>query len=142
VDIPDLARSKLALSSLVLLDPLPAANANGNDLRRAKTVQGIRIYPRNEVCGYMLRVFRKATAPPEKDLTLKMELMKDGKPVQEVQWQQLVQEKREKDDKGNIFIGGKVNLGGLQPGVYELCVSVKDARTKTTAQRAAVFGIE
>jgi len=142
VDIPDLAHSKLALSSLVLLDPFPASDTNGNALRQAKTVQGIRIFPRDEVCGYMLRVFRKATAPPGKDLTLKMELMKDGKSVQEIQWQQLVQEKRDAVDKGNIFVGGKVNLAGLEPGIYELCVSVKDARAKKTAQRTAVFGIE
>lgn len=142
VDVPDLAHSRLALSSLVLLDPLPAGNADGNDLRRAKTVQGIRIYPKNEVCGYILRVFRNDPAPPGKDLTLQAELIKDGKPVRQLAWRQPVGETGDKDDKGNIFIGGKVNLEGLEPGIYELCIRVKDARMKRTAQRSAVFGIE
>jgi VWFA-related protein len=142
VEVPDLERSKLALSSLMLLDPLHTESPNGNDLKQVKLIQGIRIYPRNEFCGYVFRVFRNPATSIGTDLTLKTDLLKDGKPIKPNPWQPLVEEKKDKDDKGNIYVGGKVNFSGLEPGVYELSISINDARTKKTAQRTAVFGIE
>jgi VWFA-related protein len=142
VEVPDLERSKLALSSLLLLDPLPASGSNAGELKQVRLVQGIRIYPRDEFCGYILRVFRNVNTPIGSDLTLKTELLKDGKPAKQNQWLPLIKENRDKDDKGNVFVGGKVNLAGLKSGIYELSVSVKDARVKKTAQRTAIFGIE
>ncbi|MBN1571411.1 MAG: VWA domain-containing protein [Acidobacteria bacterium] len=147
IEAPDLERSKLALSSLILLDPMPAGrtaadDANAGGLKQIKTVQGIRIYPRDEFCGYVFRVFRNINTPIGADLALKTELLKDGKPIKQKEWLSLIKEQKDKDDKGNIYVGGKVNLAGLAPGIYELNVSVKDARSKKTAHRTAVFGIE
>jgi VWFA-related protein len=142
VEVPDLERSKLALSSLLLLDPLHPESPNENALKQVKLIQGIRIYPRNAFCGYVFRVFRNPAASIGTDLTLKTELLKEGKPIKQNQWRQLVEEKKDSDNKGNIYVGGKVNFSGLEPGVYELNISVNDARTKKTAQRSTVFGIE
>jgi VWFA-related protein len=147
IEVPDLERSKLALSSLILLDPLPAGKTaadaiNAGELKQVKTVQGIRIYPRDEFFGYVFRVFRNVNTSIGSDLTLKTELLKDNKPVKQKEWLPLIAEQKNSDDKGNVYVGGKVNLAGLTPGIYELSVSVKDARSKRTAQRTAVFGIE
>lgn len=147
IEVPDLKRSKLALSSLILLDPAPADKTAADDgsaggLKRIKTVQGIRIYPRDEFCGYVFRVFRNGKAQIGTDLIMKTELLKDGKPVKQNEWRALIKEQKENDTAGDTYIGGKVNLAGLLPGIYELSVSVTVARSKKTAHRTAVFGVE
>lgn len=57
-------------------------------------------------------------------------MLLDGKPVQQDQWLPLSADEKDMDGKGQIYVGGKVDLDGLKPGVYELIVSVKDARSK------------
>ena len=148
VDVPNLERSKLELSSLVLLDPLrttpvPVKESKAEELKRIKTIQGIRLYPRNNVCGYFFRIYRNADTPIGSDLTLKTDLLKDGKPVRQNQWTPISSGKKDiGGGKEQVYVGGKVNLAGLTPGMYELSVSVRDASAKKTAQRTAVFGIE
>jgi hypothetical protein len=75
-------------------------------------------------------------------LVIKTELLKDNRPVKQNQWRPLIAEQKDNDDNGNVYVGGRVNFAGLAPGIYELSVTVKDARSKRTAQRTAVFGIE
>jgi VWFA-related protein len=147
IEVPDLKRNSLALSSLILLDPLPAGETaadetDSDELKQVKTIQGIRLYPRDKYCGYVFRVFRSANTPVGSDLVLKTELLKDNKPVKQNQWRPLIAEQKDNDDNGNVYVGGKVNFAGLAPGIYELSVTVKDARSKRTAQRTAVFGID
>jgi len=46
------------------------------------------------------------------------------------------------DSKGWFDFDGDVDLRGLDPGVYELRIMVKDAQSNKAVQRATVFGIE
>jgi VWFA-related protein len=147
IDVPNLARKKLALSDLILFDSVPGKEAaetgvHADELRPVRMLEGIRLYPRDNVCSYVFRVFRSVKSAVDSDLTLKTELLKEGKPVKQSQWMPLTGVEKGKKEKGQVYIGGKVDFAGLHPGVYELIVSVKDARSKKTAQRSAVFGIE
>jgi VWFA-related protein len=147
IEVPDLARNKLALSNLMLLDPISGGDAagdqtNADELKPVRMIQGIRLYPRNSVCGYLLRVFRNMKTPIGSDMSLKTELLEGGKDLRQNSWMPLTANKNDMDEKGQIYVGGKVELAGLKPGLYELSISVKDSRLNKTVQRSAIFGIE
>jgi len=147
IEVPDLKRNKIALSNLVFVDMLPAADAaadtsNPDELKRITMIQGIRLFPYDSVCAYAFRVFGGEDSPIGKDLTLKTDLLKSGKPVREGEWLPLSDVSGDSNGNGQAYIGGKVDLDGLDPGIYELNVSVKELRSEKIAQRTAVFGIE
>jgi hypothetical protein len=146
VEVPELARDKLGMSGLMLRNPLdtdPTAKegVNVSELEQIKMVQGIPLYARDDFCDYLFRVYRdKQTA--DSDLLLRTEVLLDGKPLQPEQWKPISKEEMDVDSKGWFDLDGEVDLGGFKPGIYELRVSIKDARSNKTVQRAAVFGIE
>jgi len=147
VEVPDLKHSKIALSSLIFLDPLPVVNqdadsVNTDELKRITMVQGIRLFPRNSICAYAFRVFSNVNSLTGSDLTMKTELLKSGKPIRQGEWLPLSEISEDSNGKGQIYIGGKENLAGLDPGIYELNVSVKNIQLNKIAQRTEVFGIE
>jgi VWFA-related protein len=147
VEVPDIARTRLALSSLALLDILPAADAaaeqtDGDALKPVKLLQGIRLYPRDNMCGYIFRVYRGGKIPVHPNLMLKTDLLTGGKPVRQSRWMPVTANAKVVDGEEQVFVGGKVNLTGLKPGIYELSVSVMDSGLDKIAQRTAMFGIE
>lgn len=147
VEVPNLARSKLALSSLILLDAPGAGTTTVADgktevLGSSKMLQGVRLYPWNQLCAYFLRVYCGAKTPADSNLVVQTEIVMAGKPIRQDEWQRLTAGEVDKDSKGWVSIGGQVNLAGLKPGLYELRITVKDPQSKQTAQRIAVFGIE
>jgi hypothetical protein len=85
-------------------------------------VRGVHLFPHDNVCTYAFLVYRSANAPVGSDLTIKTDLLKDGKPTKKYQWLPL--------------------SGAKDPGMYELGVRVRDAGSNRIAQRTAVIGIE
>ncbi len=147
VEVPDLQRSKIALSSLLFIDPPPAANAgadpeNPGALKRIAMVQGVRLFPRDNDCRYAFRIFRSAKSPVSNDLTMKTELLRNGKPVLQSSWRPISGSGKKMGSREQVYVGDKVNLRGLDPGIYELSVSVRDARSKKIARRTALIGVE
>jgi hypothetical protein len=144
IEVPDLRQSKIALGSLMFLDPpsvVDADPATPGELKKIAMVQGVRLFQHNNVCTYAFHVYRSANSPVGSDLTVKAELLKNGKPTKKNQWLPLSGEK-DQSNNGQVYVSGKVDLAGLDPGMYELCVSVRDARSNRIAQRTAVIGIE
>jgi VWFA-related protein len=147
IDVPELARSKLAMSSLMLRDPSPASPAvaegfNVNKMQRGKMVQGVRLYPRGDACGYFLRAYRGTQASADSDLAYKIEFYRGGALIKQEPWQPISAEAARADSKGWFDINGKVDLAEFNPGIYELRISIKDNRSKIPEQRSAIFGVE
>jgi VWFA-related protein len=147
VEVPELAKEKLGMSSLMLRNPLdtdPAAKEgmNVSELEQIKMVQGIPLYAHDDFCDYSFRVHRTAQTSAESNLTWMNELYRNGKLVKQEQWRPVSAEEGEADSKGWFDLDGEVDLSGFDPGIYELRVSVKDAGVNKTIQRTAVFGIE
>jgi len=144
IEVPDLRKSKIALSGLMFPDPPSAADAdrsNPGELRKTAMVQGVRLFQHDNVCAYAFRVYWSANSPVASDLTFKTELIKDGKPTKKNNWLPLSGAK-DPGSNGQAYVSGEVDLAGLDPGMYELSVSVRDARSNRIAQRTAVIGIE
>jgi VWFA-related protein len=149
VEVPNLSSSKLTLSSLILLDS-PAESAltltsasdktQGSAPLSSKLIEGIRFYPRGQLCAYFFRIYQNAKAPTN-DLTMQTEFMQSGRTIAQSEWQPAFARKIGEDNKGAL-IAGQLQLEGLKPGIYELRITVKDPQSKRSVQRAAPFGVE
>ncbi len=145
VEVPDLKKNRFALSSLVLLDLAPpnsenSMDINTGDLNRVRILQGIRLYRQNEICGYFFSLYHESDNAEDSELELKMELLHGAQPVRYSDWRPLSINEKNLDDKGWAYIGEKINLAGLMPGIYELRVRVKNK--KETVERITTLGIE
>jgi VWFA-related protein len=145
VEVPDLKKRSLAVSSLILLDPKPATkedsgDINAGDLNRVRTLQGVRLYRQNEACGYFFSLHHDRKKAGNSKLEMKMELLQGVEPVRWSEWRPLSIDKKNIDDKGWAYVGEKINLAGLMPGIYELHVRVRNK--KEIVERIATLGIE
>ena len=69
-----------------------------------------------------------------------MEILKGEKSVYEGTWQPL-QSRLLRTDKKGLELGGTINLG-LDPGFYQLRVTVNDVKSKKPEQRVVWFEID
>ena len=145
VEVLNLARSKLALSSLVLLDVLNKEGAKSSETKSSElssrhVVEGIKFYAQGQFCIYFFRIYQSVQTSPEA-LLMRTEFLTDGRPIAQSDWQSVSARQIVKDKKG-IGAGAQIQLAGLKPGIYELRVTVKDPVSKRTVQRTAAFGVE
>jgi VWFA-related protein len=147
IEVPEIAGSKLEMSSLVLRNPLdlePGAKEgiNVSELEQIKVVQGIPLFARSDFCEYSFRVHPGSQPSVDSDLQWMSELSRDGKPVKQEPWRSIPSEDRNVDGKGWFDLDGELDLSKFAPGVYELHISVKDAKSNKSVQRTAVFDVE
>jgi len=147
IEVPNLEHTKLVLSDLTFLNPIfekvaDSAPTNEGELRGIRTVQGVRIYPRDSVCGYYFRLYYNRNSLNESNILMKTELLQNSKPVKQSDWKPIPMNNGILNDKDWTYVGQKLDLTGLQPGIYELSLSVKDGRTNKVVLRSAVFAIE
>lgn len=145
IEVPDLDKGRLTLSAL-LVSREPAANQRPvrqgvqvESLSPAVT-QGILICKAGTELEYRLVIY------PGKDqktgeLSMQVEVVQLDKLIYQGQWGGVESRVVEKDGKG-IEVGGSLTLNGVNPGVYELRVSVKSPGLKKPVQRVASFGVE
>lgn len=146
VEVPNLSRQKLALSSLLLLDSKNETSASvpgeAKGLVQAKFVQGIRFYRKSDLLTYYFRIYVDQTrGNSESQLLMQTRVFQGDKVVAEGNWQAVTERQLGKDKK-SIAAGEEIKLNNLAPGVYELRVAVKDSTSKRTASQAVVFGVE
>jgi hypothetical protein len=147
VEVPEMLPEKMEMSSLMLRNPLdtdPAAKEgiNVSELEQVRMVRGVPLYARDEFCDYSFRIHQDSQTSADTELLWMSELLRGGKPVKQEPWVPIPAEERILDSKGWFDVDGEVDLSGFDPGVYELRVSVKEARSSQTAQRTAVFSVE
>ncbi len=147
IEVPKLDADKLEMSSVILRNPLdsPRADKEGIDvgeLEQVKIVQGIPLFTRGDVCAHSFRVRGGTQASEDFDLLLMREVLRDGKPILQEKWLPISSKGRNIDSKGWFDLRGEIDLGGCDPDIYELRVSIKDPRSNKIVQRTAVFGVE
>jgi VWFA-related protein len=149
IETPDLSKkNKLALSSLFLSDAQqmgiqePASNnAQAAAPQLSKMVQGIRYYKTGQPVVYFFRLYNAANDKDEADAVMQIEILKDEKPIITIPWQPVTTRQLRKDAKG-LVVGGQLAMQKVQPGIYDLRVSVKGPKMKRPVQRSVAFGIE
>ncbi len=138
LEVPNLGQGKLTLSSILLTkDSVETAAPRGSGGGGAPAALGVAYYNTGSPVLYYLMIYN---ARAESDLTMQWEIAEAGKVIHRTEWQPVASRLIGRDKKG-IEIGGQLTLT-LQPGLYELRISVTDSKSKQTAQRTVAFAIE
>ena len=147
VDVPDLKKGKLAVSSLFLgreaksHDPTEGAASRNNQAALPTLIVGRPSFKSGQTAFYRFVVYNAQGSPQgDAGATMKVELLETETVVYQGGWQPLSARTIGKDAKG-IEAGGQLELG-LEPGFYSLRVTVKDPKSKKTVQQSTGFEIE
>ena len=142
VEVPDLKRGKMALSSIIIGDETSAsvdeaeiARLSGLSLER-----GFKIYRRGSRLVYSLMAYNLSANHNHSEPVIQTEIFQDGTAVFNSGWSALDSRTLSKDEK-RTEAAGQLNLA-LQPGAYELRITIKDPGSKQTAQKTIMFGVD
>jgi hypothetical protein len=119
VEVPDLTKGKLELSSVLLT----TAGEVQQPVTGPQQLDAIKTYKTGSTLVYYLMLYNAPSSVPT-DLTIRSEISLNDKVVFESEPQPLTSRMVGKDNKG-IEIGGQLNLD-LEPGFYSLRVEIKD----------------
>jgi hypothetical protein len=119
VEVPDLAKGKLELSSVLLA----TAGETQQPVTGPQQLDAIKSYKTGSVLVYYLMLYN-APSSIGSDLTIRSEIALNDKIIYESEPQPVSSRMMGKDNKG-IEIGGQLNLD-LEPGFYALRVEIKD----------------
>ncbi|HSB08184.1 MAG TPA: VWA domain-containing protein [Blastocatellia bacterium] len=146
VEVPNLDRAKLAVSSVVLtrLGNPSEGRSQGTDapeLFMPRVRQGIPYFSQGTSMAYQLTVYENVARKPEDSgLMIQSELTQGEQSIYRSQWQP-VAERLVRLGKKGFDAGGQINLD-LKPGLYELRVTVKDPKSNRSAQQSVLFEVE
>jgi VWFA-related protein len=147
VEVPDLEKSKVALSSLFLGREGKSQERTETPAGQDKQIAGPafiigRASFKSGDTAYYRFVAYTAHASGETDTpaTIKVEIIDGEKVVYQGGWQPLTERTIRKDAEG-IEAGGRLQLG-LAPGFYSLRVTLKDPKSKKTVHQTADFEVE
>lgn len=119
VDVPDLAKGKIELSSVLLA----TAGETKQPVTGPQQLDAIKSYKTGSMLVYYLMLYN-APSSIGSDLTIRSEIALNDKVIYESEPQPVASRMMGKDNKG-IEIGGQLNLD-LDPGFYALRVEIKD----------------
>ena len=147
VEVPELKPDRLEMSSLILRNPLQADPGDTDSievsgLEQIRMVQGVPVYETGDIFRYAFRVHPALKSFEGSELLMSREVLKDGQPIEAGHWLPVPAEERNIDGKGWFDLNGEIDIGGFDPGVYELQVRIKDARSNKSVQRTIAFGIQ
>ena len=141
VEVPTIGRDKLALSNILLSE-------GSNEAEKRLTASsgggispwlGVRYFTRGTFLVYQLMIYNAPSKDPESELVIQSEITRGGEVVYQSQPTPIASRVVGKEKKG-ILLGGQIKLA-LEPGIYELRISIGEARSKRKAQQAVTFGI-
>ncbi len=145
VEVPDLRKGKLAISSL-FLGKDQSSDGQGGEAKPTqagkqtpapKLIQGKATFRKGEIAFYRFAVYN---LKEDASAMVKVEIVQNETPVYTGDWQPLSSRIVGKDKKA-IEAGGQLRLG-LEPGVYELRVTIKEAKSKKAIERTMPFEVE
>ncbi|MFY9573981.1 MAG: VWA domain-containing protein, partial [Blastocatellia bacterium] len=119
VEVPDLSRGKLALSSILLT----TESEGQKSARDSEQLNSIKSYKTGSKLIYYLVLYNAASSVAS-DISIQSEIFLSEKMIYQSDPQPVSSRMMGKDAKG-IEIGGQLNLD-LEPGFYELRVAIKD----------------
>jgi VWFA-related protein len=146
IEVPDLDKGRLTLSALLLsrspaaADQEPANKAGSVESLSPSVTQGILVYKKGAELEYRLVIYPGKDQKPS-DLSMQIEVAQGDQSIYQGQWSGVESRVVDKDSKG-LEVGGSLTLNGVNPGVYELRVSLKGPGAKKPVQRVASFGVE
>jgi hypothetical protein len=144
LEIPDLKKNRLALSDLFIGEIKPAdEKASGKEpaleLYNAQFSRGVPVFQVNGnlVCSFMAYNVRPDEAGQE--TRMQMAILQAGNVIYQGDWKPLKVNLVAQGRKGQL-IGSQIRVA-LEPGLYELQVTVQDPKAKKSIQHSALFEV-
>jgi hypothetical protein len=143
VEVPDLNKKKLTLSSIFLgkdksEEQLPVLAA-ANKTARPSLIGGPASFKHGEPIFYRFVLYNSTTGQANEDLQLKVEVLESGTNAYDGSWQPVTPRIVRSDGMG-LEIGGLLRME-VAPGVYTLRVTVRDMKSKKETQQTIAFEI-
>jgi VWFA-related protein len=138
IEIPDLSKKQLSLSSLHLGGRQVGGGADGSAPQIQFSVD--RRFPRSAKVDFLGFIYNAARAGAGVDLSVTVKVLRDRKAVVASPARKLAPEAGA--DLARIPVTGAISLGQLPPGRYELEVGVTDNAARTSASERVVFEIK
>lgn len=135
VEVPDLSKGKIAMSSIFLGKE---GSKDSEQKSGPRIIPGRASFKSGEMAFYRFVAYNIAAEGA--GAVMKVEILRGEESVYQKDWQPLSSRAIRRDQKG-VEAGGQLTLG-LDPGIYELRVTVKDAKSKKTAQQTVSFEVE
>ncbi len=136
LEVPNLDSRKLTLSA-ILLTKDTAETTKSSTGAPAPSALAAPSYRTGSPILYYLLIYNSRG---ESDLSMQWEIAEAGKVLHKTDWQPVTTRVIGRDKKG-LEIGGQLALT-LQPGVYELRITVSDSKSRQKATRTVAFAIE
>ena len=146
IEIPNLAKRQLTLSTVLAAERLPnssdIANANLNPAGGA-TLRVDHRFHRNSVLRFVFCVYNaaKSAVDAKPDLGMQVQVLRDQEPVVTTPSKKIATDGLE-DQLDRLPAGGDLSLEGLAPGHYILQISVVDRVSKSSAIQQVRFYIQ
>ncbi|MGH9941214.1 MAG: VWA domain-containing protein [Pyrinomonadaceae bacterium] len=147
VEIPDLTKGALALSSIFIGERSPAAAADGAEASAAQPPEQIvicadRRLDRNAWLRFLFSIYNAARPSPQSppDVAMQLQLFRDDQPVVTTPLRRV--NVADQSDFSQVPYAGELSLNGLPAGRYLLKVSVIDSFAKSSSSRQLKFTIE
>jgi VWFA-related protein len=134
VEIPNLEKSKMTLSNILLLHTGTKTEQNP-ETNITATGQAMTIFSEKSSLGFLTYIFN---FPKGEKLTAQIQIIKANKPVftsEEIDVFEKI------DSNGRLVYGGSVPLAGLPQGSYNLKITITDSKTKDSASQEQRFTI-
>lgn len=139
IEVPDLKRKKLTLSSILLTDveslDLLTQLGKENVTLQVGTRQGIRVYKQSQMLGYYMRVYD----PGKEELVYQNEVAQGDKIIAQGAWQPVKKSSRSGAKGAELAL--MFPLADIPPGFYELRVRVREVKSKKAIERTAAFEV-
>lgn len=145
VEIPDLSKGKLTLSSVILgrrADTPPAnTSGNGQPVSGQVDLSIERQYQRNSVLRFVFFVYNASRAPSDSrpDVAAQLQVLRDNQPVITTALKKIGTEGA---DLNQLPYAADLSLADLPAGRYVLQVTAVDRVSKTSASQQSRFSIQ
>jgi hypothetical protein len=140
VDVPSLAAEKVMLSDLLLSEVTDdSKQPMTSSVAAISPWFGVRYFSRDTSLIYELMIYSEPSSNPESELVMQRQLLREGRVIYQSPQESIASRIVRREKKG-LSIAGQLKLD-LEPGIYELLISITDPKKKETVRKSVTFGI-
>jgi VWFA-related protein len=144
VEIPDLKKNKPTMSGLFIsaaeeASNQPAKNDSAWQLHNPTIKRGIPIFKKggNLVCSFV--VYNTSQGETDKEANMQVAIVRDTQVIYQGKWAPLKSNLLQQGKKG-MLVGVQIKVA-IDPGIYELQITVQDPKSKKPIQQSTLFEV-
>lgn len=138
VEVPDLSKRRMALSSLLVGSAAKKGDA-GAESTGGVEVSVKRRFKRSAEMRYVIFIYNAGNGSRAPDVTVQTRIFRGANPILNAPARRV---QTEGQDVASLAYAAELPLNGFAPGSYELVLTIRDAATKQEGERRVKFDVE